>query len=532
MSAVQLSAVLLEIEDRSFENANTDLTLATELETRAVELGDDSLVARARVCRANLLARVGNVAEAARRLDDSYAWAVQHGDRPLQSRIQAIWSHVQRLRGDFAKCLEHAVSSVELLDDTATPHMQVRHRMKLADALADSGALDAARLRFRQAEELARELGLWEPLTDVLNNWAYSEHLAGDFVRAQEVARRLQEHAATHGIGLDPTILDTVGAIQIGNGMYVEAEQTMLTCIDLHHTGEYGGGDYLAEHLLTLARAQRGMGATDRAQCSLDTSRTLCTEGELNEVLVRVHQEQAELYAARGEIHEAFAMYKIFHDAYVRLRSKQHEAQAQAIFETAEVREEAERFREQARRDALTGLRNRRYVDEELPTLIAADPELTVAIVDLDHFKRINDELSHDVGDQVLVQIAKLLETELTAAVPDGFVARLGGEEFLMVLPATAVATAADTLDRIRRTIGAHAWSEITGTLPVTISIGVACVQEAPERSQPALLSAADRHLYIAKRAGRDRVASGQGRKAPQRTYRDLDTASIHHAQP
>ncbi|GAB1640010.1 diguanylate cyclase [Krasilnikovia sp. MM14-A1259] len=524
-SAEQLSAALLEIEDRRIGNAEEALALVTEFEARAVELGDDTLVWRARVCRAYLLMRAGDVAGGARRLDDGYAWAVEHGDRLLQARVHVTWSYVQRLRGDFAKSLEHALSSVELLDETATPYMRVRHHMKLADALADSGALDAARPRFRQTEELARELGLWEPLTDVLNNWAYSEYLAGEFVRAQEVALRLQEHAEAHGIELATFTLDTIGAIQISNGLYAEAEQTALACIDLHRTGHYDGAEYLAEYLLTLARAQRGMGATDRAQTSLDQSRALCVERELHEVMVRVLQEQAELHAARGEIAEAFAMHKKFHDAYERLRSKQNEAQAQNIFETAEVREEAERFREQARRDPLTGLFNRRYVDEELPALIASDPELTVAIVDLDHFKRVNDELSHDVGDQVLVQVAKLLETELAAAVPDGFVARLGGEEFLLVLPATTVAAATKHLDGIRRTVRAYAWSGMTGTLPVTISIGVAGVDEAPDRCQPTLLSAADRNLYIAKHAGRDRVASSKSPKGRKRTYRDLDAA-------
>ena len=163
-------------------------------------------------------------------------------------------------------------------------------------------------------------------------------------------------------------------------------------------------------------------------------------------MLVRVHQEQAELHAARGEFAAAFAVHKVFFAAYNDLHSEQREAQArtrQAMFETAEARQEAERFREQARRDPLTGLRNRRYVDEQLPGLIDADPELTVAIVDLDRFKRVNDLLSHDVGDQVLVLVAKLLETELAAVSPDGFVARMGGEEFLMVLPGTEVPLAA-----------------------------------------------------------------------------------------
>ena len=90
-------------------------------------------------------------------------------------------------------------------------------------------------------------------------------------------------------------------------------------------------------------------------------------------MLVRVHQEQAELHAAREEFARAFAVHKVFFAAYNELHSLQREAQArtrQAMFETAEARQEAERFREQARRDPLTGLRNRRYVDEQLPALI------------------------------------------------------------------------------------------------------------------------------------------------------------------
>jgi diguanylate cyclase (GGDEF)-like protein len=190
------------------------------------------------------------------------------------------------------------------------------------------------------------------------------------------------------------------------------------------------------------------------------------------------------------------------------------------MFETAEAREEAEHFREQARRDPLTGLRNRRYVDEELPALISGGGELTVAIVDLDHFKWVNDRLSHDVGDQVLVLVAKLLETELAAVSPDGFVARMGGEEFLMVLPGTDVPVAARQLDAIRRAVATYSWTEVTETLPVTVSIGVAGLWEASVATQSAVLSIADRNLYVAKRGGRDRVIAGAAR-----TYSDTSAA-------
>jgi diguanylate cyclase (GGDEF)-like protein len=195
------------------------------------------------------------------------------------------------------------------------------------------------------------------------------------------------------------------------------------------------------------------------------------------------------------------------------------------MFETTEAREEAARFREQARRDPLTGLRNRRYVDEELPALLDADPALTVAIVDLDHFKQINDRLSHDVGDQVLIMAAKLMETELAAVSPEGFVARLGGEEFLMVLPATPLGRAVVLLDGIRRAIGDYDWQEIARGLPVTVSIGVAGVADAEIPTQAGLLSIADKNLYAAKHRGRDRVVSGAAHDGQARSYRDASAA-------
>jgi diguanylate cyclase (GGDEF)-like protein len=128
--------------------------------------------------------------------------------------------------------------------------------------------------------------------------------------------------------------------------------------------------------------------------------------------------------------------------------------------------------------------------------------------VDLDHFKQINDRLSHNVGDQVLVLVAGLLSRQIAMACPDGFVARLGGEEFLIALPETAKSTAAGLLDGIRRAVRGHDWSPITRGLPVTVSIGVAAADEVPDVTQPALLSTADSRLYAAKHAGRDRVVS------------------------
>ncbi|MFI7368906.1 diguanylate cyclase [Actinoplanes sp. NPDC049668] len=524
MGAEELSRALLAIEDQIVTDVEGNLAAAVEIERLAEPLGDELLLARARLCAASLRLRSGDIATATRQIYALLEWATPYGDRLLLARVYHACANASLLAGDADKRLEQALSAVELLDETDTPYMRVSYRLRLAEALSRSSTIDAARLRFRQAEELARELGYWEMLPVALNNWAYAEFLAGEFARSEQVANRLLEHAAAHGVDLGPAYLDTIGAIQIENGLYAEAERTMRLCIQRCAAGESDNADDMAEYQLTLARALRGLGELEPAQAALDVSRSLCAERELHTVMARVHQEQAELYAARGEYAAAYAEQKAAFTANENLRVKERQSQAQtrqAIFETAEARQEAERFREQARHDPLTGLRNRRYVDEELPALIAGDPDLALAIADLDHFKRINDTLSHDTGDQVLIQVADLLKTGLAEVAPEGFVARLGGEEFLLVLPATRLAAAVGHLDAIRRTIGGHRWHDVTGELPVTISIGVAAAGETSPPSLSATLATADRNLYAAKHAGRDRVVSGTPRERRTRAYRD-----------
>jgi diguanylate cyclase (GGDEF)-like protein len=528
IDAEQLSAALTEIEDQYIWDADVCLEVTIDIEQQALALCDERLVTRARLCQSNMLMRKGEVAAAARRIWKIHQWAIDHDDRITRARTHLVWANIHRHLGDAAQALEHSVLAVELLDDTATPHMQVWHRAKLADALGAAGSMDAARLRYAQTEELAIELGLPKLHMGMLNNYAYTEYAAGENGRAQEVARRLQRVAESHNFELDPAVLDTIGAIEIENGNYLEAERTLQEAVRRHHRGNFEDADALAAYMLTLARAQRFLGATDRAQVSLDASRTLCVERGLGDVLVRVHQEQSELHAARGEFAEAFAVHKIFFAAHNALHSSQREAQArtrQAMFETAEARQEAERFREQARRDPLTGLRNRRFIDEQLPDLIDAGAPLTVAIVDVDHFKRVNDQLSHHVGDQVLVRVAKLLEAELAAVSPDGFVARMGGEEFLMVLPGADVPEATVQLDGVRRAVRSFQWEELTRGLPVTVSVGVAGRYDTAAPTQASLLSTADKNLYVAKHAGRDRVISGIPRDGLRRSYRGASAA-------
>ena len=180
----------------------------------------------------------------------------------------------------------------------------------------------------------------------------------------------------------------------------------------------------------------------------------------------------------------------------------------QAVFEATEARRASDHFREMAHRDALTGLWNRRYVNERLPALLSEAvtrrTPLSLAILDLDHFKRINDTLSHSTGDTVLQEVSRMLTDSATGPM---LAARIGGEEFLLVLPGVGAEEATERCERLRLRIRAHAWEPITGTTPVTTSIGVTTAPEGRATSS-SLLSLADRNLYVAKREGRDRVVA------------------------
>ncbi len=166
-----------------------------------------------------------------------------------------------------------------------------------------------------------------------------------------------------------------------------------------------------------------------------------------------------------------------------------------------------ENLSEQALRDQLTGLFNRHYLAETLPREIRRAERdqvpLSIAVLDLDHFKRLNDTFGHDAGDTVLRAVGNLLRDAMRSA---DIACRYGGEEFLVVLPDCDAENARALIEKIREQIKTMSLTLRQTPLPaISISAGVA--QMSGERSNSeALIVAADRALYAAKRNGRDRV--------------------------
>jgi len=160
-----------------------------------------------------------------------------------------------------------------------------------------------------------------------------------------------------------------------------------------------------------------------------------------------------------------------------------------------------------ASHDHLTGLMNRREIMEclqrELSRSKREHSPLAVAMIDIDHFKNVNDELGHLFGDEVLQEVAHRFQSQLRAYDSIG---RYGGEEFLLILPGCDLQSALIRTDQIRSFVGSVAVSAHGKCAPISVSIGVAVADGQTDVETKSLLSLADSGLYEAKRKGRNRV--------------------------
>lgn len=199
----------------------------------------------------------------------------------------------------------------------------------------------------------------------------------------------------------------------------------------------------------------------------------------------------------------SFSRNQVLYQSREQLRLTERELKQQI----AENRQLQEKLQDQANRDPLTGLYNRRYLDDSLTREMArclrqGDP-LSLVLIDLDRFKSVNDDYGHNTGDEVINQLGLVLTTLSRAS---DIVCRFGGEEFLVVLPGTGLEAAEARAEEYRRMFESTPIPTEDNHLSVTLSAGVACSYR--EIAPDDLIRLADQALYQAKETGRNRVVS------------------------
>jgi diguanylate cyclase (GGDEF)-like protein len=249
------------------------------------------------------------------------------------------------------------------------------------------------------------------------------------------------------------------------------------------HQAVFGDNATLRSLLDVRYRAYKATGRFERALVALEEARTI----EKREARQRV-EAQSRLLLREVEI-----------------ASARHEAD-RLRRESAALAERAAAATQAALRDALTGLHNRRALDEHLQVWLRPQgngqrKRFAAALIDIDHFKRVNDTHGHETGDKVLQELARLLDVGTRG----GDIAfRQGGEEFALLIDVGTLLPAAEVCERLRRRVEQHDWRAVLAEGGVTISIGMTTVTDTDDTAS--LLRRADKALYRAKHEGRNRL--------------------------
>lgn len=220
------------------------------------------------------------------------------------------------------------------------------------------------------------------------------------------------------------------------------------------------------------------------------------------------HERDEKLRAQERSLQNERAAQRAQQDA-LSIQRRANDTLEQRVKErTHELAEANARLADLSTRDALTGLRNRRYFNErfydEFARAVREGTPLSVLMVDVDHFKEVNDAFGHMVGDQCLAAISEVLRTTISRATDT--VARYGGEEFVILLPSTEVQGARKVAEAVRMAVEALSIEANSELIRLSVSVGVMCGVPGRNERRELFLSRADGALYEAKQRGRNRV--------------------------
>ena len=502
----------------------------------AESLGDTLQLARlhaaqslAHYRRNHFEAAAGHAAAALRAGEGAGPWAEAEG--------RVAWARIEWSLGDMADATRQLSAALEPALSQGDHRLQVHVQNLLGLVHADIGDLDRSLAFHEAAWQAARQSGVSDlelvACTNLAGRWLALGDRAADAGRRDE-ARRLWQRA----IDLADRIVPDLQAQGLEHGLpHLLCSQAAA----LARLGREAEADAVFGRQRSLARATHDLSslphaALHRARIARERddaagARAILLAGLDDAGQLGARIRQADLHLALSQLDEAQGDYRSalqHHQAFHALREAcaLERAQRKSIaltlrLQTSQAQAEAEQERRRAQAlelersrlatvamtDALTGLGNRHRLDAVLPDLharsLAGAVPLPVAMIDIDHFKAINDRLGHALGDAVLREIGHLLRSHGR----EGDLAlRLGGEEFLVALPGCTADAAAVTAERLRRAVAGHDWHRLHPALDVRVSIGLADLALWPGLADG--LQAADRQLYRAKAEGRDRVCA------------------------
>jgi diguanylate cyclase (GGDEF)-like protein len=515
------SQVLDAARGRLYEDPEGALRDLHACREAAIVVGDDVVCGRALAIEAAVELHRGDLAAAMDRLNEAEAHVAAVDDLVALTEHAAVRSHLGFFAGSYAESLVQAERSVELAERSGDPRLLV---FALRSSCLVFGNLGTHEWPAYLARMLRLTVEVGDRYEEALsrNDLGHALLSDGDLEAAErqlQMARAMAEELAPNNRFL-LGVLDCTRAEMLNRaGRHEEALASAAGAALLLCAGGEPNPyvfavveDAQVRALVALGRIDDAVAAGAAAVATLG-DRVPAMRGTVQRVV-------AEALRDAGRFEEAFhaleASVELERKAFGELSELQRRLERAAL-ETRAVRRQTdeltarnerlekatERLRDQVDRDALTGLHNRRFLSREL-LRYAADPvegPFSIAVLDLDHFKTVNDRFGHDIGDAVLIRVAALLLGEMRE---QDAVVRTGGEEFVLLMPQTGGRAAIAACERLRTALRSEPWEQIAPGLAVTASIGVDTDDGA--RDLEAVVKRADTRLYEAKHAGRDRV--------------------------
>jgi diguanylate cyclase len=470
-------------------------------------VGLPDVLAQAQVCVARICSHIGDQEGALSELDLAWQALAASPDTITRIRAQRLFAVCYLRLLDFTKALEWAEVAARTADASGALDEQARCATLILGVWCDEGndardrgddtqaraAWQAALAHSETALQLAAQLGERTTQTATLMNLAAAEIGLGE---GDAAVRHLDAAAAIRATGLQNPLLDVEWA-ELRAGLMIEQGALDDAEYMLSHAAQLGERAGLVANFAGLYHVWSAL-----AERRGDLAAALSRFKRYHELQEAARNDRARLrsqvLAVRHETERAQA------------EAQQAQQRAQALVQANQrLESDAAVLREQAMLDPLTGVANRRRLDHELAArfdqAVSKAVPLCVALLDIDHFKQVNDRFSHAVGDEVLRRLALILRRQCRE---QDLVARYGGEEFVLIFGNVGSRPARQACERIRSAVQRHDWTDVHADLAITVSVGLTDI--ATQADAAAGLRAADALLYRAKAAGRNCVMSDE----------------------
>ena len=344
---------------------------------------------------------------------------------------------------------------------------------------------------------------------DANNNIAYVLHLLGRDQDALEYAVAALELFKQMGsyVGKLHT-LHSLGAIHSALGNYEQAMAFLQEGLELSYKNN--SQLLIITYVIEISRIQKVRGNLDEAEKELLGALEIAEKINSLTNISLVHEGLIEIYKAKQDYKSALDHFETFHTIHKKIfndKSDRRIKTLEILNQVENTRKQAELYRELAGTDSLTGLINRRHfleiAEDAVQQVKSSKGQLAIIMLDIDHFKNVNDLHGHKTGDEVLSAVAANIKKSLRQGDVAG---RYGGEEFTVLVSNATSDQCLKIAERIRQAVARHVTQIDHAAVSVTISLGLVSVN--PDHVPPLdeLINHADQAMYMAKQQGRNRV--------------------------